>query len=60
MRIGASSSGTWRVSMGPLGWLLAGWFALPVMAAWYMAVVLFWLCVLVCRAVAGYRAARKG
>ncbi len=36
MRIGMSSGGRWWISMGPLGWLLAGWLILPVMAAWYL------------------------
>jgi hypothetical protein len=59
MRIGVSSSGRWRISMGPLGWLLTIWFVLPLLAAWYAAVVLGWLCVLTCRAIAAHRVARR-
>ncbi len=58
MRIGVSSSGRSRVSMGPAGWLLCLVFVLPVMAAWYAAVLLVWLCVLACKAIAEHRAAR--
>jgi hypothetical protein len=59
MRAGVSSSGRWWVSMGPLGWLLTFWLVLPLIAAWYTAVVLGWLGVLVYRAIAGQRAARR-
>lgn len=45
MRIGVSSRGRWWISMGPLGWLVAGWFILPVMAAWYLLLGLGWLAV---------------
>jgi len=44
--------------MGPAGWLLCLVFVLPVMAAWYAAVLLVWLCVLACKAIAEHRAAR--
>ncbi len=57
MRIGVSSSGRSWVSMGPLGWLLFLVFVLPFMAAWYAAVVLAWLVVQVCKAIAEHRAA---
>jgi uncharacterized membrane protein len=50
MRIGVSSSGRWWISMGPLGWLLAGWVIVPVMAAWYLLIILIWLIVCICRA----------
>lgn len=50
-----SSSGRWWVSMGPLGWLLYLVFVLPVMAAWYLLLVLGWLCVLAYRAIAEHR-----
>ena len=53
-----SSSGRWWVSMGPLGWLLTFWIVLPVMAAWYLLVLLGWLCVLICKAIAEHRAAK--
>jgi len=43
--------------MGPLGWLLFLVFVLPFMAAWYAAVVLAWLVVQVCKAIAEHRAA---
>jgi hypothetical protein len=59
MRIGVSSSGRSWVSMGPLGWLLFLVFVLPVMAAWYAAVALVWLVVLICKAIAEQRAARQ-
>jgi hypothetical protein len=54
-----SSSGRWWVSMGPLGWLLTFWLVLPVMAAWYLLLVLGWLCVLAYRAITEHRAARR-
>lgn len=60
MRIGVSSSGRWHVSMGPLGWLLTIWFVLPVMAAWYLLLLLIWLGVQACRAVSAWHQARDG
>ena len=59
MRVGVSSSGRGWVSMGPLGLLLFLAFVLPVMAAWYTARLLGWLCVLIYQAAAAYRAARR-
>jgi hypothetical protein len=59
MRIGVSSSGRAWVSMGPLGWLIYLVFVLPFLALWYAGVVLVWLAVLICKAVAEHRAARK-
>jgi hypothetical protein len=45
--------------MGPVGWLLFLVFVLPFLAAWYALCLLVWLCILICRAIAGYRAARQ-
>ena len=59
MRAGVSSSGRSWVSMGPLGWLLFLVFVLPFVAAWYAAVALVWLVILICKAIAGHRAARR-
>jgi hypothetical protein len=41
--------------MGPLGWLLFLVFVLPFLAAWYAAVLLVWLAVQVCKAIAARR-----
>ena len=57
MRIGVSSSGRSWVSMGPVGWLLFLVFVVPFLTAWYVAVAVVWLCVLICRAIAAHRAA---
>jgi hypothetical protein len=51
-----SSGGRWWISMGPLGWLLLGWVVLPVMAAWYLILIVVWAC----QVVASYRAASRG
>lgn len=40
--------------MGPLGWLLFIWFVLPVMAVWYLLLLLVRLCVLACGAIAAH------
>jgi len=50
MRVGVSSGGRWRISMGPLGWLLAGW---------YLVFGLIWLCVWIGQVIAAWRAARR-
>jgi hypothetical protein len=57
MRIGMSSRGCWWVSMGPLGWLLAGWIIIPLLAAWYILVLLYWLTVAIVTVI---REARRG
>ncbi len=59
VRIGVSSSGRSWVSMGPAGWLLCLVCVLPFLAAWYAAVLLVWLGVLICKAIAGHRAATR-
>jgi hypothetical protein len=59
MRIGVSSSGRTWVSMGPVGWLIYLIFVLPFLAAWWLLVGLIWLCVWTCKAITGYRAARR-
>jgi hypothetical protein len=59
MRIGVSSSGRSWVSMGPAGWLIFLVLVLPFLAIWYTAVAVVWLAVLICKAIAGYRAARR-
>lgn len=56
MRLGLSSSGRWWVTMGPLGWLLYLLVVLPVLAALYLLMLLSWLFLRACKAIAGYRA----
>lgn len=56
MRIGMSSGGRWWISMGPLGWLLTGWIILPLMAAWYTLLLLYWLVVAIVTAIREARA----
>jgi hypothetical protein len=49
MRAGVSSRGRWWVSMGPVGWLLFGWFVAPVILAVYLIIGLVWLIAWGCR-----------
>ena len=56
MRVGVSSRGHWWVSMGPAGWLLAGWFVAPVLLAVYLVIGLVRLVAWTCRAIAERRA----
>ncbi len=53
MRLGMSSRGHWWVSMGPVGWLLFGWFVAPVLLTVYLIVGLVWVVALVFRKLAG-------
>jgi uncharacterized membrane protein len=49
MRLGVSSRGHWHVSMGCAGWLLFGWFVVPVLAAVYLVIGLVWLVTWACQ-----------
>jgi hypothetical protein len=43
MRIGTRVGRRSWVSMGPLGWLLLAWLALPLLLVWWTVLALVWL-----------------